>query len=219
MLWATQLDGFGSPSSKPASLSYAETRTSFTNLANATITFTTQAIGAPASNRYVAVALALNSSTSLTPTIGGVACTKVIGVNNGNFFAEIWISNVPIPSDTTADVVLAGTHLSNIRVAASTFALYGIASATAPQATGSDITSTYDIALSIPIGGVALGSCVVNQAATSWTWSSFTENVDAQLSPITYSSGSRSQAGSFTETVTPLAAGTSAFVAAVWGAP
>lgn len=198
----------------PVTLTFGDAQTSFTNTANATITFTGQAISTAAANRYVAVAVEMNSTTSLTVTVGGTACTKVVGTNNGNFFAEIWITNTPIAAGTTANVVFTGTHVANIRVASSTYAVYGPSNPTTPT-TGSDTTSTYDIALTIPAGGVAIGAAVTS-VLTTWTWSSFTENVDAQLSPITYTSGSRVTAGAFTETVTPAGAGTTAFVAAVW---
>lgn len=200
-----------------ASVTYGSTQTSFNAAANATITFTGQAIGAAANNRHVVVALAMNIDQSLTVTVAGQACTKVVGVNTGLFFAELWITNAPVTTGTTANVVLSGTHTANARIASSTLAVYGVANPTTPASTGSDVASPYSIGLTIPTNGIAIGSCVVS-VLTSWTWSSFTENVDGQLSPITYSAGSRATAGSITETVTPAAAGTAAFVAAAWGA-
>lgn len=198
-----------------ANLAFGEARSVITTTANATTTFAAMAVSAAAANRFIAVAVLLDSDQSIPVTVNGHACTKVIGINNGAFFAEVWITNAAEAAGTTLDVVLTGTHTTNIRVAVATYALYGILNPTAPSSTGSDITSTYDIPLVIPAGGVAI-ACANIGVLTSWTWSSFTENADAQISPMTYTAASRTLAGSFTETVTPAAGGSAAFVAAAW---
>lgn len=199
-----------------ASLAFGEQRSTLTAGANATTTFAAMAVSTAAANRYVVVAVDLNSDASLVVTVGGAACTRIVTINNGQFWSELWITNAPVTSGTTQDVVLTGNHETNIRVAVATYAIYGILSPT-PVSTGSIIVSPYSIALSIPGGGITIGTCNVS-GLTSWTWSSFTEDADAQQSSITYSMGSRASnlALSITETVTPASAGTAAFVAAVW---
>src|SRR5262245_28188329 len=194
-------------------LTFGDTQTSFNAAANATVNFT-QAIGAAAADRYVAVALSMNIDASQSVTVAGQACTRVAQIVSGLFFNEIWITNAPVTSGTTATVALAGAHIANPRICSSTFALYGLTSPT-PKATGSDATPSLDIALSLDAGEAAIGVSVTNGLVTS-TWSSFTEEVDIQNSPITHTAAHRTTPGSFTETVTPSGGTSSLFLAAVW---
>lgn len=73
-----------------------------------TFTFSGQAIGTAASDRYVVVAV-LSDATSLQSinscTVGGAATTRVANVS-GTECAAIFITNAPVTSGTTADIVI-----------------------------------------------------------------------------------------------------------------
>src|SRR5262245_65187574 len=92
-------------------ISFGDTQTSFNAAANATVNFT-QAIGAAAADRYVVVALSMQIDLSLTVTVAGQACTRVAQIAAG-IFNELWITNAPVTSGTTATVSLSGTHTAN----------------------------------------------------------------------------------------------------------
>jgi hypothetical protein len=177
-------------------------------------TYSAFSIGAAANDRLVVVALTMAAVGAISSlTIGGVSATKVVGTSNGTQFTELWAA--PVPSGTTADIVLGAGSGTFPRITISVFSIYGPGSVT-PTETGTDTTSTYDASFSPPAGSVVIGAFSVG-VLTTCTWTGLTEQLDAQQSPQTASSAMIEHVGgALSINVTPGTGGTAAFAAAAW---
>lgn len=197
-----------------ATVSYQGTNTG----AGATpTTFAGQAIGAASPERLVAVALTYSSSSPIgSVTIGGIAATKVVGIS-GLVQSEIWVA--PVPTGTTANIVLGAGTSVGARFAISVYAIYGASSATPiATATSSANPGTGTLACSAncaAIGGFAIG----NLTPVRSSWTGLIEDNDADVAPtLSYSAASAQDInGNLAVTVTPSAGVTAvAFAAAAW---
>lgn len=140
-------------------------------------------IGSPQADRLVVIAARsfdFPTSTISSATIGGVAATIHINVDNGLLSSAIM--SAVVASGTTAAVVI--TYGANITIPSlyvvGSYSIYGLASST-PVATASDVAvSGNDLSINLDVTGpsgaiVAIG-CINN--CTSFSWSGATENYD-----------------------------------------
>lgn len=123
-------------------------------------TFSGFNIGTPSANRYVVVAVNLyanQNSTSLTGvTVGGQSTTICVTVVSGRSIAAICITDAPVTSGTTADIVIT-TSNNMFEVGCATYTAENIASTT-PTDTGSSINSTGTFNASILADGAVIAS-------------------------------------------------------------
>ncbi len=155
-------------------------------------TFSTQAVGTPASDRRVVVAVhgGVSGGTTLSSaTIGGIAATIILQSTPVGLTGAIIIASVP--TGTTADVVL--TWAAEIeRCAVSVYRMVGASSGTASD-TASDTTLSGDVlsvTLTIPPGGAAV-AIAQGTDGTSVTWAGLAEDTDFTVDNVAVSSSSR----------------------------
>jgi hypothetical protein len=149
-----------------------------------TYTATGIAIGAAAFDRYVAVVVAFRD-TSGTPTIssvtvGGAATTSVIANTTTLSGITIYITDAPVTTGTTADVVVTMSEGVTL-VSVATYALTGLTSSTAVETD----TSTTDAA-SMTIGtaaAVGIAAAMVT-AGSTFTATGVTEQHDTNTGGI-----------------------------------
>ena len=180
-----------------------------------TYTFSSQALGAAASDRKIVVgAFAVNAVKAVSSmTIGGVSATLVVAsTNSGGEQIELWQADVP--TGTTGDVVVtwAGSQLG---CGIGVFRI--VSAASAAHDTGSFATTgTATDTLNIPANGVAVGVAGTNpNGIPTWTWTGLTEDYEegGVIEPVNGSHTGASDAFATTQTgLTISAAPTSAGV-------
>lgn len=223
MFSTTHLVGFGAGGSiVPATISNTA---SGADVSNATAyTFSSQALGAAASDRKIVVGVVEVAATTTvsTLTVGGVSASLVKRQSGGIQVVELWQADVP--TGTTGDVVVTMAAASQ-GVAIGVWRVVGAASAASNTlgAYAAPATGTIDI----PAGGVLVamvGNRVVG--TTTVTWTGPTEDFDANditsAGNDTYSGASGAHATAQTGyTVTATMSGAGAddpvMAAASWG--
>jgi hypothetical protein len=173
-----------------------------------TYTFSSQSIGAAASDRDVIVFI-MGGAGATTPTIssvtiGGNAATLDVQTNqdSGSQGAACGIARLRVTSGTTATIAVTfSSGALNCFIAV--YRLTGHVSGT-PFATGSDVTDPINISINVPAGGVAVSGVALFRGGGTGdnVWTGLTEDVDASLSETTYDAGAAS--GSFASAQTPL---------------
>lgn len=165
----------------------------------------------------MAIGIYGDGSTSGTSsvTVAGQACTLLVNGNGaGSNACQIWITDSPVTSGTTATVVV--TPLATWgNCGISTYAITGLNSIT-PTATVTTPTNNSAQSLAISAGGVAI--CVGLTSATStFTITGMTEDADVTVESTVSSgtAGSTSSATAQTLSVTINAATASSFRAAM----
>lgn len=167
-------------SGTPATIALTAQATSTSDLT--TYTFSSQALGDAAADRYVAVAVAARSGptgTISSVTIGGQSATQAVTVGSSAQTGDIWIAAVP--SGTTGDVVVTFST-GQARCTIAVYRLTGIGGVT-PDDTDTDTVAAGNVmqldALSVPANGVAIALVASNTASSiSWTWTGLTEDTD-----------------------------------------
>lgn len=169
-----------------------------------TYTFAGASLGTAAAKRYIVVCVFIPGNvneTVVSVTVGGVSASLAASSPAGGSVrrAEIWFS--PVPTGTTGDIVIT-MSAEVVRLAAGHYALYDINPTVYDEDTdgGAD---TQTASVTVPNGSIVIGaaSCA---AATGYTWTGLTEDLDANggLSGSTrYSSASLAA----TQNHTPLA--------------
>ena len=187
-----------------------------------TYTFTSQAIGTAAADRYVIVAFqwsAASARTCSTGTIGGVAATLVSdGTNsatlsNGNPGMCIIIALVPTGTTATIAITLSG---SAIRAGIGVWSATGLLSATAKNVQ----TSTANpgtVTLNVLAGGFAIGDAGNDNAGTT-TWTNLTSRYDTNIVSGRMQSGAdaKTSAGTLAITATRSASAAPLLIGASW---
>lgn len=176
----------------------------FQNTVTTAYTFTAKNIGAADSTRIVAVGLARvpnGAQGTISVTIGGVLATqRAASTTATQEHAQIWTA--PVPTGTTADIVITGTT-NHFWV---TIAVWAILNATeTPTATIIDEDSNPATGnLNVAAGGVACSVVVQrSNASPTFTWSGLTENLDAEMD--TAGDVCSMASGAFASAQTPLA--------------
>lgn len=199
-----------------ATFAYAQSASSTSDLT--TYTFSSQNLGAAASDRYVIVGIHSRDSGAHAftgVTVQGITATYVVQASNnasGGSLTGLYI--VAVPTGTTGDVVVT---LDNAAVGCgiSLWRATGLASATpvdSDSSTASNPTATINTE-----DGFAIG--VANDVGLdTFSWTNLTEDYDAQIEGnSTFSSASATTtAGSLAITATPSSSGNAVGVFATW---
>lgn len=197
---------------------------------NVIATSTTQTVaavgfGTAASNRSVSCGISGLGSGAFTVssvTIGGVAATAGVSVNNAAAGFTNAIYTARVPTGTSGSIV-ATFSASVTAMAVSCYAISNLASLT-PTASGTSIANTGSVALAINTNGVGFSFATAATSPVTFpdaAWVNMAEDVDTgNASSIrNYSSASHGGAQSNTVTVTwtsNIVSGDSAMVAAAF---
>ena len=208
----------------PPTLQFGAGATSTTNATS--YTFTSHAIGAAATNRYVVVLLVARpggTDTGVTVTVGGQSCSAVSGgplPGSGlTAYPYIFITDAPVTTGTTASVVVT-YPVTGSACRISTYALYTTNNST-PNfyggAGGVSSTQTINSPLASGEVGITMGFPTTSNALTSVSISGpATQNYN---SGIAESSGilAATLTGSGTVTITAVGSGSLArVILATW---
>jgi hypothetical protein len=181
-------------------------------------------IGAANANRYVIVAIAntngFNPNISGGVTVGGESCSQVVNGGDSVQTVNIYITDAPFTTGTTATVVVDYFFSTPDDVRVCVWSVVMSSPTAHNTATGTDSDTSRALAgLVIPAGGFAVyvlsGDANVDAGTID---QSFQERVDSELSShYCYAAVVESAEGSTaTITVTTTGAGDSAFCAASW---
>jgi hypothetical protein len=171
-----------------------------------TITYSTQAIGAAANNRIVAVMVGVEvaSASPNSATINyGTGALPMRGTTigtTGSMFTRIFYLDAP--TGTTADIAI--TFGASVAATTHHISVYRITDGIAVAQGGvgdTDADPISSTAFQIPNGGGAIGVCADADAATARTWTGLTEDLDETTTAFRYSTGTSTTAGSTTITV------------------
>ena len=185
-----------------------------------TFTWTGLAIGTADANRWVIAAICgylLENTANVT--IGGVSATKITGVWADNYFADLWIANVP--TGTTANVVVTfttnqgwGANVALFRMVKATSTTHDIGTPISPAFATANMSDC-----TVPSGGAAI-FCGVNDdtvggGATGITGTGLIDIYSATY----YQIGHSTTAGTNTATITSAGGGSEkvGLVGASWG--
>ena len=138
-------------------------------------TFSAQAIGAAASDRYVLVGIAARNSSDValnSVSIGGVSATSVVSATASGSRAAFYIANVP--TGTTGDVVVTFAS-TMLRCAIGVWRVDGLTSTTPTDST-TNTTDPFAANINISAGGAAFGLAYTNGAQTSISWTNLTSD-------------------------------------------
>ncbi len=201
--------------------------TSAENAANqSSYTFSSQPIGAAASNRVVVICITGNGGAAGTATVtgvtvGGNSCTKANDVLDNECAASIWY--VSLASGTTADVVVTWTGAKGD----CGIAIYTVLTSTATPSVTYSASAAAPISVSATFGA---GSAVIGSVAWSYggsdpltTWANLTEDDDTPVESGQVSSSCASDNFAAAQTSLSIQAAPSlsttneALVVAVWG--
>lgn len=208
MLAMTQLIGFGTVA-PPATVTYQSH--SETSSGTTTRTFATQGIGGASSDRYVIVGVGARW-TSGTPTInsmtiGGISATAISNqrVGSGTTLVGAALFIAPVPTGTTADIVVvfSASPVSGPYIV--TWSATGLLSATATSSVMSNANPGTSGSFSVQEGGVivAYATFIGNSAGQSTTWANLTERADNVIASWEVTSGaSDAFANASTQTIT-----------------
>lgn len=190
------------------------------------ITFDDVDIGIAAEDRIVPLTLNWRAQTGTTRTLSGVTIAGIAasrarqqqtGASEPVQRAEIW--EAPVPTGTTAQVVLTFNDTTETNISLSSFSITGAASP-ASTANGATNNSATSIAadFTLPADGVAVFAGVNGEQGLAATWTNATEHQDANTTTFRSGSASRATAGEVTVTYTGGAAGSEphAIAGAVW---
>lgn len=180
--------GILAPKDRPSIYEYG-TRTVNTTTGSS-YSFTSQAIGTAAANRYVVVTvfnrdatLSNGAATVSSVTVGGTSCTKITEVNNsgyGGLNLAMFITTSPVTTGTTATVAVTLAN-SEAFAAISVHAIY--TSNPTPTASFNEmlVTSGNSRSVSAQDGGVVIAA-YAGWYATSASWS----GLDAQGTVLSF---------------------------------
>lgn len=166
MLWGRLI---GSQTISPI-LIFGEGRTDTVN--RTTYTFSNMDLNEPSYNRYIIVAFNERGvDPNATVTVAGQSCTQRVLLGGGtNSFGNLFVTNSPITTGTSGDVVISNTtERSAVRVA--TYALY--TSRPMPNYIATEETQSNPRTITSPLASNQVG-IVYGQANTSSSLSNFT---------------------------------------------
>lgn len=141
-------------------------------------TFSSQALGTAASDRYIVVGTLARAAAARTldsVTVGGVAATKLTALENAGSNSGLWLAAVP--TGTTGDVVLTFSS-TMVRAAIAIWRVDGISTTPTDVDTSDALPATANI--TIAAGGVAFGASFVgiNTTTLTATWTNLTTDAD-----------------------------------------
>lgn len=202
----------------PAVLSYIGGNSQ--TAAGSTITWTSEAIGTAAADRYVIVATVIHSGSTFganpitSCTIGGITATLAgVQLVNGSTSDVVAIFYANVPTGTTANIVF-NMATGSSRTLLDKWTVTGLLSAT-PTATANSVASPPTASITIPANGFAIGFCG-NASAASGTWANMTERSDRANGTTWGSAADTGTSGTPTVTCTPNTGSDQAMVLAAW---
>jgi len=187
-----------------------------------TQTFTAEAIGTAAPNRYVIVAVMQNSGTrpaTPTVTIGGITATPAVEMRtdySGAASTTQALFIAAVPTGATADIVVTWSTTVDITAIAK-WAAYGINPTVIGTATSGANPASFTV--NVPSGGIVIAA-VNNPQYTTSTWTGATEDYDHNFRTfynITGASGTVNSGGSANIQCDIATPNVQAGVAASWG--
>ena len=189
-----------------------------------TYTFTSQAIGTAATDRYVIVAINVGAASARTwssGTIGGVTAalvsdgTHTATLTNGASTAFIIIALVPTGTTATIAYTLSG---NGARSGIGVWSATGLVSATANHVQTSTANPGTDT-LNVLAGGFAIGTAGNDNAGTT-TWTNMTKRYDADttggLGRMQSGADATTSAGTLAITATRSASSAPLLIGASW---
>lgn len=152
-------------------------------------TITAANICTAAADRYVIIAVYVQKQGGGVPptptvTVGGAAMTAVATMNNG--IAEgafIFVSNAPVTTGTTANIVITSGGGNMWGAVAQVWSGNGLLSST-PTNTYTTTTPTTGSTIAISAGGFAVSLCSSVSASPTFSWSSLSKDTDTSQSQI-----------------------------------
>lgn len=177
---ATHLIGFGVVRAVAAGGKVLTYQTNATDPTNATSwTFTAQAIGTAAADRYVIVGVGIsnNASEPTSVTVGGVSATKVVGTAGGAHCAGLWVALVT--GGTTADIVVNASGTTD-RCAIGVWSATGLLSVT-PNNTATSNAATGSCTVTTLAGGFAISFCHLGYGTVTWSGTGVTQDFNASI--------------------------------------
>jgi hypothetical protein len=172
---------------------------------SSTYTYSGASIGTASADRYIIVGTAGREGgnrTFNTCTVGGAATTRLVHQATLNHLA-LFITNAPVTSGTTADIVITLSGGSQ-RNAVSVWALTGSLSSITPLDTLSIDSTDPSGSLNVGADGAHVAIAYTN-GNTSVTWTGVTEDYDVSFESgnnNTFSSGSDITAAAAARTIT-----------------
>lgn len=174
--------------------------------ANAT-TYTAASIGTASDDRIVVVGIGKEVVTVVvnSVTIGGVTAALIAGNTFGSMGA--WLYFAPIPTGTTADVVITWSGaITNIQ---NHISVYAVTDAAGPPASGSNTSTDMDVtaplttgSTTIPTNGGMLAVAACATDTTTKTWANLTIDVDSDAGDFRFTTAKSVSAGTATRTCT-----------------
>jgi len=177
---ATHLVGFGAIRDAAAGGKVLAYQTNAADPANlTTYTFSAQAIGTAASDRYVIVGVAGSNTASepSTVTVGGVSATKVVGTAGGNHSAGLWVALVT--SGSTADIVVTWPG-SIDRCAIGVWSSTGLSSVT-PSNTATSNATPGSCTVTTLAGGFAIAFSHLGYGTVTWSGTGVTQDFNTSI--------------------------------------
>lgn len=157
---------------------------------SAVYTFSSQAIGTAASDRYVVVAAntaTASAADANSVTVGGESASLVVRASGGDHSrVELWI--VLVTSGTSADIVITWSSAKD-RCGCAAWAIYGASATASDTATDADTTPSQTI--DCPAGGIIIAGQVMNGSGATRTasWTGLTEDYDQEMQANTSQTG------------------------------
>ncbi len=190
---------------------------------SASYTFSSQSIGTATSDRIVVVTTAQGNvgMTVGSLTVGGISATEAIEITESTGYATSGQWYVPVPTGTTADIVVNISGGTASRCGITVHAIYG--SSGKPYATAY-AEQDYPLiqSIQVPDNGVIIGASMVNSGAPTVTWTNLTERVDEVIESASSSQSVASDAfatgGSITVTCSPASDNREVLTLTSWGA-
>lgn len=182
-------------------------------------------IGTAAADRYLVMvsvydtggAGAIALSTIYINNTPGLT-TKLAGFNQSEFTIEIWITNSPFTSGTSAQFTPVPASGSWIDMGLSVYSVRGLISNTISGSAQSTTTSGTSMGLPILADGVAIGGCCLIDAAkpgtsdgSAFVWTGLTEDRDKKSNLTHYGSASLASATATTLSISSTKTGGTTF--------
>lgn len=147
------------------SIGCAYAGTAIDTSSNTTLTFTGVAIGTASADRYVVVAVSARSVGVTNVTVDGVACTRLAD-SGGSSTTNLWITNLPIASGTTATVVVTLNAANSLSTRIHTWAVTNMSTG---KTSGGGSTGTTALNLTAQAGGCIIAVTSISSASVTPT--------------------------------------------------
>lgn len=184
-------------------------------------TYNGVAFGTASARRTIIVAFQDSQGTAGAPdsmTIGGITASLELTGGSGARPMQFWVARVP--TGTTGTIVVSRSAGTMVGSSINVYAAYDLTSDTPFATAAADGTTTLDLSLNAPGGGIVIGfGRAVNAASRTFTWSGLTEDQDGAGDTgnwVTTASASKVAAATPRAVSVTVSAGTCLGIAASW---